>query len=343
MHRYVESIKVAMEEIRKALDTLSTKDISSTGISARQVIDKGLNHITKVVEALSREIKSPESSDLARAAAEQPDKKMPQMPQMQQEMTSMGGGNGSGVSGGIDLTSDEENLEEDETYLKEGTLPLRKVIREAISELHKNTTSIDFMRLIEQLGMDEPAAPTQPQESTGAALAGTIFPQLNTLIQKQYTMLKTNDAQRSAFKQQLMKAIEEGVKRLQVAFEVKKAGGGAGVQTDIGDKKDEEAFYAAINIPGIEETGKGFALTLYNTIEPKLKNALNGEDAQFGLTDPIDRRAFVKTIVDMTRELLASLEQHMVNSAKPPAPAPAQAVAPKPPAKTNAGSDFMLP
>lgn len=342
MHRYIESIKVAMEEIRKALDTLSPKDISSIGISARQVIDKGLNHISKVVEALSREIKSPESSDLARAEAKLTSEKNPQTPQMQQEMTSMGGGDAAGVSGGIDLTSDEENLEEDEMYLKEGTLPLRKIIREAIINLYKNTNSIEFTELIEQFGLEAPNTERQAS-NTGSELAKTVFPQVKTIVQKQYAMLKTKEEQRQAFTKQLIKALEKGINDLQTDFEVSMAGGGTPMQTDIGDKSKKEEFYSAIDIPGIDPTGKGFAITVYGAIFPKIETALNGEPPQFGLTDPSDRRSFVKTIIDMTRELLSSLEKTMSQEGKPPAPPPMQAVAPKPPAKTNANSNFMLP
>lgn len=341
MHRYIESIQVAINEIRKALDTMAPTDVSSTGISARQIVDKGLNHIVKVVGALSREIKSPESSDLARAAAKQGSQQSPEKPQVQQEMTSMGGGDAAGVGGGIDLGSDEENLEEeDECYLKEGTLPLRIVIREAIQNLYKDSEHVDFAKLLEQFGT---SAPEAQQANTGGELAKTVFPQVDNLIQKQYTMLKTNEAQRQAFTKQLMKALEVGVNKLQVDFDVRAAGGGMDIQTDLGDKNDEDAFFAAIDIPGIDPTGKGFALTVYNAIFPIIKSALNGEPPQFGLTDPSDRRSFVKTIVDMARELLSSLEKHMVQAGKPPAPAPAQAVAPQPPAKTNANSQFMLP
>lgn len=344
MHRYIESIQVAMEEIKKALDTMSTKDISTTGVSARQIVDKGLNHILKVVGALSREIKSPESSDLARAEAERASQKTPEKPQVQQEMTSMGGGDAAGVSGGIDLGSDEEKLEEeDEAYLKEGTLPLRKVIRNAILNLYQNSEHVDFVKLLEQFGQNTPSTEQAPKADTGGELAKTLFPQVKTVVQKQYTMLKTNDAQRQAFTKQLMKALEVGVNKLQVDFDVAMAGGGASMQTDIGDKNEEDSFNAAIDIPGIDPTGKGFALTVYKAIFPKIQTALNGEPPQFGLTDTSDRRSFVKTIVDMTRELLSSLEKHMAQAGKPPAPPPTQAVAAQPPAKTNANSDFMLP
>ena len=356
MHDHLQKLDDYISEIKKILSAISAKDISTPTISSMQLLNKWLDQIKALFTEMAKTAKSPESTPEARADAQVATEQTPDNNKtVRQEMTAMAGGNGQGVAGGIDLGTDKEKMEEEEEddedslFLKEGTLPLRQIIRQTISKLYESNKSLDFSKLYEELGLTEPpqvgAPPQQPERAdTGGELAKqAIFPQINNIIQKQYTMLKTNEAQRQAFTKQLMKALEYGVNKLQVDFNVKMAGGGTAMQTDIGDKNDEDVFYSSVDIPGIDPTGKSFALTVYSTVFPKIKTALNGEDHLFGLTDPSDRRSFVKTIVDMTRELLSSLEEQMSQAGKPPAPAPSQAVAPLAPAKTNSNSNFLMP
>ncbi len=355
MNEPTQKVDIAISEIKKILKVISSKDVSTNTTSALQLIESWLNHIQKYVTTIAKSIKSPESTDLARASAlQQVPEQNPQKPGQVQEMTAMAASSAIGAAGGIDLGSDkvkveeeEEDVEEDSVYLKEGTLPLRQIIREALSKMY-NSDKKDLTQLFEELGMGEPpqvgAAPQQPEKvDTGKSLANELFPQVSSIVEKQYNLLKTSDAQRQAYTQQLLKALEIGFSKLEVQFNVAMAGGGSSIKTKTGDKSEEDSFNSAIDIPGIDPTGKSFAIQTYKAVFPKISTALNGEPPQFGLTDQSDRQSFVQTIVSKVQELCTSLEQHMSQANKPPAPAPSQAVQSQPPAKTNANSNFLMP
>lgn len=356
MNEHAQKVDIAISEIKKILKVISSKDVSTNTTSALQLIESWLMHIQKYVVGMSKAIKSPESTDLARASAlQQEPEQNPQKQGQVQEMSSMAASSAAGASGGIDLGSDkvkveeeDEEVEEDSLYLKEGTLPIRQIIREALKKMYNSDNKSDLTQLFEELGMGEPPqvgeqAPTAQKMDTGTGLAENVFKQIAGNIEDQYNLLKTSEAQRQSFTKHLERALQVGMSQLQVEFAANRnniSGDNGRVETKTGDKSKQDQFARDVQIPGLDETGKGFAFKTYKDIFPKISTALNGDESVTGLNDPSDRESFIKVIINKVQQLCNSLEEHM----KPQEPAGnIEQQLQSAPGKTNANSNFLMP
>jgi len=354
MEKYLNKLDSYISEIKKILSIISVNDVNTNTISGVKLIESWLDkQIKGLVKELCQNIKSPESMPEVRADNQEAiDNKQNINKPIQQEMSSMAASGINGVSGGIDLGTDEEELkteedeienQEDSLFLKEGTLYLRKIIRNTIQDLYKNKNKINLETLLEEISSSNISSNTDKKIDTGMSLANELFPQISSIVEKQYSLLKTNEAQRQAYVEQLLKALEIGFQDLQTKYSLSIAGGNNNIQTKLGDKNDQETFNTLVDIPNIDPTGKSFAIQSYKAVFPKISIALNGEPPQFGLTDENDRKSFIQTIITKVKEICESLEHHMSQQNKPLTPPPSELLSSQPSAKTNADSNFLMP
>lgn len=345
MNEYLNKIDDYIQEVKKLLSLLTVNDTSSSSL---KLVEAWLMQIKRLFMEFAKTAKSPESTPEARAQAEAAKLQTPQNKAVTQEMTSMAGGDAAGVAGGLDLGTDkeldEENEEdEDSLFIKEGTLPLRKIIRSAIHKLYENTKSIDFTTLFEEFSFDEPPQVGEPVQQkkvdTGTGLADAVFKSIASNIEDQFNLLKTSEAQRQSFTQHLVRALQVGMSQLQAEFSANRlaASGEGKIETKTADKSKQDQFARDVQIPGLDETGKGFAFKTYKEIFTKISTALNGDESVSGLNDLSDRESFMKVIIERTQQLCKSLEEHMKPAAPNAAPAPEIQK------KTNANSNFLLP
>lgn len=269
-------------------------------------------------------------------ALDQPDKQMVADNCQIEETTAM-------ASGAVQGTAKGDNFKDSLDMRNTNESKFRKYIKTLLEELYIQDKKLlfelaenpmDFMPA--QNGGDN--LMTMPQEqpqqnqsagSTGIEHLDELFNNIRPIIEKSYLRLKSSKEQRVSYAIHLKKAIEDQLNMLEMNVTAETAATStANVASNSGPtqininqklnspelpaKDDEEARIRNFSVPGLNETGRNFALKTFDDIDEQIEKAFR----LIGKEDKEDRNNFKTYLLKNIVLLFEQLEDGLGNPAQ---------------------------